>query len=40
MEAIKKLQKLPESHVKVEELSDEQIVFRRMLKWDYKIVLQ
>ena len=38
MEAIKKLQKLPESHAKVEELSDEQIVFRRMLKWDYKIV--
>lgn len=38
MDTIRRLKTLPESHQVFEEISDEQIVFRRVLKWDYKIV--
>ncbi len=38
MSTIRKLKTFPESHQVFEEISDEKIVFRRILKWDYKIV--
>lgn len=38
MDTIRKLKTFPESHEVFEEISDEKIVFRRVLKWDYKIV--
>ncbi len=38
MDAIRRLKTLPESHQVFEEISDDQIVYRRVLKWDYKIV--
>lgn len=38
MDTIRKLKTFPESREVFEEISDEKIVFRRVLKWDYKIV--
>ena len=38
LKAIDKLETFPEVHKKFEELCTEQVVFRRMLQWKYKIV--
>ena len=37
-EAIKSLAKLPHSHEIEHDISDELIIFRRILKWDYRII--
>lgn len=37
-EAIKSLSSLPYSHEMEHDISDEQTVFRRILKWDYRII--
>lgn len=38
MESVKKLSKMPNSHEKIEEISSEQIVYRRALQWSYRII--
>ena len=38
MEAVRKLSAMPNSHQKIEEISTEQIVYRRALQWSYRII--
>jgi plasmid stabilization system protein ParE len=38
LETVKSLALLPESHEKMHELSDDQVIYRRLFKWDYRIV--
>jgi plasmid stabilization system protein ParE len=38
LETIKNLSNMPQKHGIVREVSDEQIVFRRVLEWSYKII--
>ena len=38
MEAIQKLETFPEAHKVFEEISTQKVVYRRVLKWQYKIV--
>ena len=37
-EAIKSLSTLPYSHEMEHDISDEQLIFRRILKWEYRII--
>ncbi len=38
MDTIRGLATLPESHSVFEEISDNKVIYRRILKWNYKIV--
>lgn len=38
LEAIKSLAKMPTAHPLVPEISTEQVVFRRIMKWSYRII--
>ena len=38
LDAISKLVTMPQRHRILEEISDDQIVFRRVLKWSYQII--
>ena len=38
LEAIEKLERYPESNSIVQEISDDEVTYRRVLKWSYRII--
>jgi plasmid stabilization system protein ParE len=38
LETVKTLANFPESHEKLHEICDEQTIYRRTFKWDYRII--
>jgi mRNA-degrading endonuclease RelE of RelBE toxin-antitoxin system len=40
LETVKTLETFPTSHEKLHEICDEQIIYRRTFKWDYRIIFR